>query len=443
MFPQRRTTALATPLAARLAGYPESEGVGDFSALTYSITESEAAEYAIEPGQTLPDAIRRRLERCRRGTIAELVHVGIVTSGDTIARLLPALAAEIRSNELADPILRRLYASTYRAFRRRRSLLLLNLESQVRLKELPWVAAVDGNREPDAASAESARMALTESARVAIEAFPHAITPNKLVSEFRALAAGAKLKLPFVDEIAADIFMGEFTNTFIEASRNAARVVAGTLYANYYDIDTDALAVLPDKRKAGTGHALWRRSAEGPDALSNLSVERAGAKSADSSTAMNGAILEQSQILTTHNLAVLFDGAGLHTLLDASLDAMALRCFQWICKRQQMRIPQWHGRLIMLKNTAYAWRQMIFFLSMLGDARRHAAIARIEDHFRVQPETFRLRFETSHEGATPGRSRPTLASACAWLGWGARLQGVDNGKALAVVLSLSGPAGRI
>jgi hypothetical protein len=396
-------------VAARLAGYPESEGIGDVSTLTYSITESEAVEYELEPGQTLPDAIRRRLERCRRGTIAELVDVGIVTSGDTIARLLPALTAEIRSNELADPDLRRLYALTYRAFRSRRSLLLLNLERQVRLKELPWVAAVDGNREPDAASAESARLALTESARVAIEAFPHAITPNKLVSEFRALAAGAKLKLPFVDEIAADIFMGEFTNTFIEASRSAARVVAGTLYANYYDIDTDTLAVLPDKRKARTGHALWRRSTEGPDALSKLAVKRAGAKSADSSTAMNGAILEQSQILTTHNLAVLFDGAGLRPLLDAPLDAMALRCFQWICKRQQMRIPHWHGRLIMLKNTAYAWRQMIFFLSMLGDARRHAAITRIEEHFREQPETFRLRFGPAMMGlhqAEAGRRLP-------------------------------------
>lgn len=399
-------------VAARLAGYPESEGIRDFSTLTASITEGEAATYSIEPGQPLPDAIRKRLERCRRGTIAELVDVGIVTSGDTIARLLPALTAEIRSNELANPTLRRLYASTYRAFRRRRSLLLLNLESQVRLRELPWIAAMDGDRAPDAASTESARLALTESAMVAIEAFPHAITPNKLVSEFRALADGAKLRLPFVDEIAADIFMGEFTNTFIEASRYAARVVAGTLYANYYDIDTDALLALPDKRKAGTRHRRWGRSTDGADALSTLAVRRADVQAAAWSPATNGCILEQSQILTTHNLAVLFEGAGLRALLDHSLDAMALRCYQWICKRQQMRIPHWHGRLIMLKNTAYAWRQMIFFLSMLDHARRHAVLARIEAHFGEQPEPFRVRFGPAMKGlrqAAAGRSLPQHA----------------------------------
>ncbi len=399
-------------VAERLAEYPESEGTGDFSALSAPITEGEAVTYSIGPGQPLPTAIRRRLERCRRGTIAELVAAGIVTSGDTIARLLPALTAEIRSSELTDPTLRRLYASTYRAFRRRRSLLLLNLESQVRLRELPWIAAVDGDRAPDAASTESARLALTEAALVAIEAFPHAITPNKLVSEFRALAEGAKLKLPFVDEIAADIFMGEFTNTFTVAARHAARVVAGTLYANYYDIDTRALAALPDKPKKKTGRRFWERSTESSDALSTLAARRADLQAALGSPATNGSILEQAQILTTHNLAVLFDGAGLRERLDPSLEAMALRCYQWICKRQQMRILHWHDRLIMLKNTAYAWRQMIFYLSLLDEARQHAAISRIYAHFQEQPEAFRLRFGPAMKGlsqAAAGRRLPQHA----------------------------------
>ena len=44
---------------------------------------------------------------------------------------------------IADPLLRQLYAAIYRAFRRRRSLLLLDLQSQVRIEELPWVAAID------------------------------------------------------------------------------------------------------------------------------------------------------------------------------------------------------------------------------------------------------------------------------------------------------------
>jgi hypothetical protein len=411
-------------VAERLTAYPESEGVGDFATLSTPVTEGEAVTYSIEPAQSLPESIRKRLERCRRGTIPELVDAGIVTSGDTIARLLPALTAEIRSNALADPALRRLYAATYRAFRRRRSLLLLNLESQVRLKELPWVAAVEGDRTPDAANTETARLALVESASVALEAFPYAITPNKLVGEFRALAEGAKLKLPFVDEIAADIFMGEFTNTFIEAARCAARVVDGTLYANYYDIDTRALAALQSRPKKGEKRRFWERAADDSDALSTLASRRADLQATLGSPATNGVILEQSQILTTHNLAVLFEGAGLRERLDPSLDAMALHSYQWICKRQQMPIPHWHGRLIMLKNTAYAWRQMIFFLSILDDARRHAAIARIEAHFQEQPRYFRMRFGPAMKGLSQAAAgqrlpqhTPGVNGARVFTGW--------------------------
>lgn len=63
-------------VAARLAGYPESEGIRDFSTLTCSITEGEAVTHSIQQGQPLPDAIRKRLERRRCGAIAELVDAG-------------------------------------------------------------------------------------------------------------------------------------------------------------------------------------------------------------------------------------------------------------------------------------------------------------------------------------------------------------------------------
>ncbi len=398
-------------VAARLAAYPGSEGIADFSALCEPITAEEAARFNIEPGLPLPDPVRERLLRCRRGTIAELVQAGIVTSSDTIARVLPALTAEIRSSELADPRLRQLYAATYRAFRKQRSLLLLNLQSQVRLNELPWIAVIAAYRASDSASTEMARVALVESAAVAITAFPHAILPNKLLNEFRALADSATLKLPLVDEIAADIFMGEFTNTFVDAARCAAQVVAGTLYAAYYDIDTDALAALPHRPETATGS---RRSKDAFDALSNLAARRAGLADSWGNVATNGAILEQSQILTTHNLAVLFDGAGLLAMLEPTLDALALKGFQWVCRRQQMRIPHWHARLVMLKNTAYAWRQMVFFLSMLDDHRRRHAFARIEAHFYAQPENFRSRFEPVMQGlrlAASGRTLPQQAPA--------------------------------
>ena len=81
--------------------------------------------------------------------------------------------------------------------------------------------------------------------------------------------------------------------------------------------------------------------------------------------ATNGMIIEQQQILTTQNLAALLAGLGLTDAIRFRLGEMARYCFHWICERQQMKIDRWHARLIMVKNTAYAWRQMIFFLSLL------------------------------------------------------------------------------
>lgn len=65
-------------------------------------------------------------------------------------------------------------------------------------------------------------------------------------------------------------------------------------------------------------------------------------------------IIEQQQILTTQNLAALFAGLNLPDALRGQLGEMAKQCFRWICRRQQMKVGNWHARLIMLKNTAYA-----------------------------------------------------------------------------------------
>ena len=63
-----------------------------------------------------------------------------------------------------------------------------------------------------------------------------------------------------------------------------------------------------------------------------------------------------------------------------------------------MLIAHRHARLIMIKRTAYAWRQTIFYLSMLGSNRRDSAILQIEAHFRDQPLAFRIRFDPVMRG---------------------------------------------
>ncbi|MGF6706008.1 hypothetical protein [Pseudomonas frederiksbergensis] len=427
---QRRDVAapdhhlIAKAVSARLASYSSLEGISDFAPLLEAITNEEEKTYALTAGVAIPPAVRRRLERCRKGTIAELIDQGVITSGDTVARVLPAMTAEICSAGFRDATLRTLSIATYRAFRRRRSLLLLNLQSQVKISELPWVAAVEGDREADVAAVEGARQALVESSAMTLSAFPQAIIPNKLLQEFRSLAVSAKLDLPFVEEVAADIFMGAFSNKFAEAARRTARFMAGTLYARYYDIDTDRLAVLPDQSESRSRNHYRRRLDSSSDALTSLCAQRANVPMGTWHSAINGTIIEQQQILTTQNLSILFGELGLKTLLQRRLGSLAQACFEWICRRQQMQIKFYHSRLVMLKNTAYAWRQMVFYLSMMDDAEMRCALDSIEAHFATRPAAFRERFLPAIIGlrvAASGRpltlSNQKSEGAQIFLGW--------------------------
>lgn len=51
--------------------------------------------------------------------------------------------------------------ANYEAFRRRRSLVMLNLEKQVQLSELPWVAAVETDRVASQNASQDALRALS------------------------------------------------------------------------------------------------------------------------------------------------------------------------------------------------------------------------------------------------------------------------------------------
>ncbi|QAX85472.1 hypothetical protein C2E19_17155 [Pseudomonas sp. DTU12.3] len=407
----------ALAVSDRLASYPDADGVREFSPLLESITDEEAKRYALTVGATIPPAVRRRLERCRKGTIAELIDHGLISSADTVAKVFPAMTAEICNTEYREQALQLLAGATYRAFRRRRSLLLLNLQKQVKITELPWVAVLEGEREASTISITGARQVLVEVSALTLSAFPQAIVPNKLLQEFVSLAETAKLDLPFVEEVAADIFMGAFSNKFARAAKQSASLIDGTLYARYYDIDIDALAGLPDQRRS-------RRRSNNRDALAMLCAQRANATLGTYQTAVNGTILEQQQILTTQNLALLFGELDLKTLLHHRLSTLALACFKWICKRHQMHIELYHGRLVMLKNTAYAWRQMVFYLSMLDGGLLRSTLEDLESHFAVQSSAFRERFQPAMVGlrvAAAGYrltlSRQEHEGARVFLGW--------------------------
>jgi hypothetical protein len=214
--------------------------------------------------------------------------------------------------------------------------------------------------------------------------------------------------------------MGEFSEMFLQAAKRAANLVQGTLYENYYGIDYSQVQQIPE---IGRAKKSWLQRTT-PDPFVQLCSTMAGVTYGGWDPAINGMIIEQQQILTTQNLAVLFDGLDLRNTLGDHLCDLAQRCFVWICRRQQVKSNEWHARLIMLKNTAYAWRQMVFFLALLPSASVQTFLTWANEHLNKQEEDFQSRFRPALRGlvlAAEGRSlddpSTSLQGSRRFLGW--------------------------
>lgn len=416
---------LAAIAVSRLERYARSEGLDDVEHLQEPVTKAEESVSGVPEGSALSISIQKKVERCLNDTVDMLVERGLITSGETLARVLPQMISGLRAAGISDPALRDLYGAIYRAFRRRRSLLLLNLEKQVEIEELPWISTIEEFRTDDLSSRELSKQALDEISVLTLTSFPHAILPNKLLQELRALIKGAELDIPLVEEMAADIFMGRFSGKFLESAKRAGNLLKGTLYARYYGIDYSGIEKIPrQKETVKPAWSWWWQEPQEAEPFAELCAARAGVQTGSWDPATNGMIIEQQQIITTQNLAALFLGLGLSKALDDRLEEMAKHCFVWICRRQQMKIASTHARLIMLKNTAYAWRQMIFFLALIPTDKSVDFVGWARDYLGRQGEAFRHRFQPVLKGlesVTEGRALETMGdrypNGRQFLGW--------------------------
>lgn len=429
-FRRRQRAEVAAPMYAdiarlveqRLAALDQTDGLDEPEPLVEAVSAQEATA-SIPAGTPIPASVRRKVRRCLNDSIDALTRAGWISSGEAMAKLLPQLTAGLHGLGIEDRSLRQLYAAIYRAFRRRRSLLLLNLDSQVRIEELPWVNAINRFRRKDFSEAAASRQALEQIAALALEFFPHSILPNPLVRELGALASRAGLDIPLVEELATDIFMGEFAPKFTQAAKLACTLLRNTLYVAYYRIDVDQVGRLGDAPLRST--PFWARNRPHPhDDFASLCVARAGVAPGNRRPATNGMIIEQQQILTTQNLAALIAGLDLHDALQERLPGMAQACFSWICLRNQVRVDDWHARLILVKNSAYAWRQMIFFLSLLPYQDLHAFLDWADGHYGKQSPAFQSRFLSAFDGLRTvaagllsGRAAALHSPVQPFLGW--------------------------
>jgi hypothetical protein len=339
---------VAAVVAARLGVEPGDAGL-DRARVAEVLAPVAVGESAAAPdGTAVPQPVRRAVRRALAVDVADVVRSGVAPSAEVLAALVPDVVAATAARAYPDPALRRVVAATLAAFARRRSLLLTDLSHQVRPGELPWLAAVAPFRTAGAEDELLATLRLLGA--LVLDGFPGTPLPNAMVDVLRSLAAGAGLDLPWTEELAADIWMGTFTATFATAARRAATALAGTPYGHYYGLPTAAR--VPE-------------GAEEFTALCESRVHGAGGRRARSwfrgDVAGNAAVIEQAQILTTHDLVLLVDPlavqpeAGWAELARrAGAEAVAL-----VTRAQRAGRPR-----RVLVRAAAAWRQMLFHASV-------------------------------------------------------------------------------
>ncbi|MFJ5788356.1 hypothetical protein [Streptomyces hydrogenans] len=368
--------ALARLVGDRLAGLPQESGLADVAPYVTPVTAAEGVRTGLPEGADVPPSVRRVVAATRSAPLGVLVAAGVVPSAEAMAELVPQLVAAERTAVHRDPELRALMAANYRAFRVRRSLLLVNLARQVTPEELPWVRAVGGHAAGDDTTRSSAVAAARTLAETAVEHFPGTLLPNPLVRELGVLLGASGLDAPLTEELAADIFMGRFSGKFLASAGVAAELLGGgSLYERYYGIDYAELGALAARRDGGHRDRGRPRTGGGDDVLAEfarLCHVRAGRTRGTGSVAENGMVIEQAQILTTHNLATLVRRVGVAP--EPGWAETARRCFGTV-ERLTERAGRGPYPLSALKDAAYAWRQLVFHLTLCGEAERSEVLA--------------------------------------------------------------------
>lgn len=345
-----------------------SEGITDLDPFIAPITAIESSE-AVPAGTRLPRIVSRTLEQSRAAPAADLVADGTIPSATDFSRLVPRAVAPTVAEGYDDPVLGRLMARHNAAFAKRRSLLLLGYAHQVRDSELPWIAPLLRFRKPRGAFA-----AISSVGHTSLAAWPGTILPNPLVAQLNSLwraslPADANPNpnppnrkgtgdrdnappAPFLEELASDIFMGGFSDKYAKAARDAAPLLEGSAYARYYDVGpvTDVV----------TGKALGV-----------LCYDRVDKHGKGSHIARNGAAIEQAQILTTHNLALLAS-FGVEPSDGDAWDSWASGAWHQVVLSLRRAAKSYANHrytraLAYTKDAAYALRQALFFLVQAGD----------------------------------------------------------------------------
>ncbi|MFJ9338550.1 hypothetical protein ACIRP0_04550 [Streptomyces sp. NPDC101733] len=118
---------LAALVLRRLARLDQGAGTTDVDTPLAPVSAEEARETGLPEGASVPASIGAPVRAALSAPLDVLVERGVVPSAEVLAELVPQLVAAVTAERYADGPLRDLMAAAYRAFRSRRSLLLLDL----------------------------------------------------------------------------------------------------------------------------------------------------------------------------------------------------------------------------------------------------------------------------------------------------------------------------
>ncbi|MFE6905321.1 hypothetical protein [Streptomyces erythrochromogenes] len=344
---------LAALVLRRLAPFAVDRGTTDVAALTGPVTAEEARRSGLPAGAEIPPPVRGPVEATLTAPLSVLLQTGAIPSAEVLGEVAAQLIAAHTAQSYADGALGRLVAAVYRAGRPHGYPLWWSREHHERIASLPWVRAV-APWGPDPSVA--ARAMLRMLAEVCVEAFPGTGLPNLLARALSGLVPLAGLPVPLHTEPFAHAYSTMAYPDLLPAARAAAELLSGTAYERYHGIDYAEVLRLADARD----HQGFAR----------LCAERAGRPGR--SLAVDAAVIEQARILTTFNLATLVRYAGVRP--RTGWDGAARAAFAAAVRRAAT--PAQSG---------YAWRQLLFHLSLCDADEQARALAWIDDRAARMP----------------------------------------------------------
>ena len=387
-------------MLARLEKLDPDRGIPDVADVVKPFTADEALKYGVAAGEGPPKVIRKTVSACRNATLRDLLGDGTVPSGEALASIIGPLVANAKAAAIADRSLRRLYILLLRAFDQRRSLLLLNLQTQVKFADVPWCRAIMSVKDSSQIANKAVESGvLREVVAGYLRTFPQTQMPNKLIQALNSLCAGPDVdcRLQLHSELAADIFEHAFSPRFLHQAHRAATVLRGSAYAKYYGIDY--------------GNVLL---AKHPNDIYKMCVAFAGPL--QYSVSYNGSILEWMYVISGFSLPGIFESLGSDLLSQEELAKAVRSVLKFVVNElQKCADLGWHDRLLTIKNSAYAWRQMVVLMTRLNDQ-----LDVLEFFVWADAELLKL------DGGFGRRFRPILASLAN--AWGMRLAGMQESE---------------